>query len=944
MLEDIIQRLRPTIILLQESRRLDDTFKADMARAGFKSIVCPRDSDPSSGGVAVIYDATLFKPDVAPPVADCSGNMESIVLPLVHVASGISIKIGNLYSPPDSAARPIEPTATASKFKAMVEADCHYIFGDLNARQSSWEPYHPRGPSPLSARLPRFASPPRRHREGLVGPGPQRPDVPRSLQPRCLCGARCHRWTLASVALRIQPSRSPRCPCYGSPPGWSPHASRCVEAPVRPSSTTVRLCLVGSPSPVPVAPQSVVLVGEAPGYVEHLSPRPARSVSQRGDQKGHPTRLEPRTFAHFAAATTAVDYRQRAFEFMSSGDPGDVAIAQRLFHRAREILSDGIEKLANTPLGVHRTMRAMSLPASIPSTLYHGREKWDSRAKQLSGFASLYASKHAPTDGRTPPRLSAAVDHLLRNVDCTGIPRISRNEIIGSLWCSQLGKALDPEGFLVEHLRHAPQEFIDRLVELFNQVLFTGIVPKQWLESVVAPLYKDGKDPLQATSYRPVALTSIICRTFERIVLWRTMKTIALSHSQFGFRSSTSTEVPLSMVVLFIADAFRTASQSRRGSTSMNQNSVVALSIDFTDAFCRVSKESVATKFIGMGGHEIYARFIYNWMSNRTLRARVDGYLSDPVAIILGAPQGSILGPFIWLIEVDELIGILSAKLTECVPLETSVDYNASSRANFDGGSTRPRQPFMQAQFADDGIMLVATANPLSMIAALRPVVDRLGRWAIEHDIPISPKSKIHILTRNSDAIITAAEIGAKFGGNNAIRCAGVVVEVTTQPMKFLGLWFDGRLSWTHHAQQLEAKVAVRLRHIAQASLVLFPANARMVFDTYIEPLITYGLSVLWFRAGDPAKETIQRIRIAAARSIVQAHPSAASRNVLDAAGLPSLDAMAAEKGAILAEKIMARPPTCPARTLWELGDPAVSDHFHKALPPELPRSRCSCR
>ena len=196
------------------------------------------------------------------------------------------------------------------------------------------------------------------------------------------------------------------------------------------------------------------------------------------------------------------------------------------------------------------------------------------------------------------------------------------------------------------------------LVDLFDVVLRAGRIPKIWKCAMVTPLLKAGKPAELASSYRPVAITSLLCRTLERVLLRRVEQTIKFSDEQHGFRAGRSCVEPLLEKTLAMIDAF----MKRRDGTKMT---TLMLAFDFSSAFCRITPERVAEQFVLLGGEQRYAHLLRDFMSGRKLRVRVKNMLSGWRLLDIGVPQGSVLGPLCWSLVCEIVINELRAAIRE---------------------------------------------------------------------------------------------------------------------------------------------------------------------------------------------------------------------------------------------------------------------------------------
>ena len=209
------------------------------------------------------------------------------------------------------------------------------------------------------------------------------------------------------------------------------------------------------------------------------------------------------------------------------------------------------------------------------------------------------------------------------------------------------------------------------LARVFNLSLKEGVVPFEWKEANIIPLFKKGSRN-KSENYRPVSLTSVICKLLERLIKDHMVEFLVkhklLNSSQHGFLKARSC---LTNMLCFLEEITKWIDVG---------SPVDIIYLDFQKAFDKVPHQRLLLKLKVHGIGDSITDWIEQWLTDRRQRVVVDGEVSNWKSVLSGVPQGSVLGPILFLTYINDLDDSITSNV-----LKSADDTKLFRMVNTDG-------------------------------------------------------------------------------------------------------------------------------------------------------------------------------------------------------------------------------------------------------------------
>ena len=389
---------------------------------------------------------------------------------------------------------------------------------------------------------------------------------------------------------------------------------------------------------------------------------------------------------------------------------------------------------------------------------------------------------------------------------------ITQEEVIDSIKCLKIGKASGPDGIDNRILKETIYQLSYPFCDLFNSCLNTSKMPSCWKIANVCPIFKKG-DPSLASNYRPISLLNTIEKVFERILYKHIFNFLRANSffapTQSGFLPGDSTVNQLTYMYNTFCKALDNGLEVR------------VVFFDISKAFDQVWHKGVLCKLQQAGIRGNLLSFLSNYLADRKQLVILPGSHSSPIEILAGVPQGSILGPLMFLVYINDIIA----------------DINAHIHL-----------------FADDTSLFMVVNSPNTTATVLQSDIDKISSWADKWLVCFNPLK--------SESMLISRKINKP--SHPPLNMQNVNIPIV-DVHKHLGVFMSNDCTWHVHISFIKEKAWARVHIMRRLKLMLDRNTLEKIYFSFIRPLIEYSDAV-FDNCTQCEKDELEKIQNEAAR------------------------------------------------------------------------------
>ena len=364
------------------------------------------------------------------------------------------------------------------------------------------------------------------------------------------------------------------------------------------------------------------------------------------------------------------------------------------------------------------------------------------------------------------------------------------SEVICLLKELNIAKATGLDSIPAKMIKIATPVIAKPFTHIINTSLESGVVPSSMKIAKVMPLFKKGSTKF-CSNYRPISILSVFSKVLEKAINKQIMTHLEnnkiLTDMQFGFRKNKSTSSALIELTNNVLKAFN------------DGKCVLGVFLDFSKAFDTLDFKILKRKLHNLNFNELAVNWIINFLTNRKQLTIINETYSEPLYLKCGVPQGSVLGPTLFLIYINDLTQITTL--------------------------------FSPILYADDTNLFLESANLNELVPEINNELCLIQNWCEQNKLTIN-------VEKTNFVILKKFQNKFKFETDSIKMFGKTLTQKDT--IKFLGVHLDCHLNWKTHINNLLTQLRPSTGLLYRCSQYL-PRNVLLlIYNSFIHSRLTY--------------------------------------------------------------------------------------------------------
>ncbi len=481
----------------------------------------------------------------------------------------------------------------------------------------------------------------------------------------------------------------------------------------------------------------------------------------------------------------------------------EIRKAKKLYYDAQfKTFSNDMKKTWSLINTVIKKQRAKN---DVPKVFHDEHRTYNSFSEIAQGFNDFFINVGPRLASSIPDSINSFESYLgdPHNIDFS-FRNITEDIVYKTLSNLKSKSSVGKDKISMSLLKEIMPMIISPIVHLFNLSLNTGFIPDIYKCARVIPIYKSGP-PDQFDNYRPISLLPALSKVLEKIVAFQMIKflesqNIFYAH-QYGFRKNRDTQQPLVQLLNKVYE----------GLNKSTSEYTLSIFLDLRKAFDTCDINILIRKLNHYGFRGTPLKWFKNYLTGRKQYVEIEGFKSNEKVITHGVPQGSVLGPILFLLYINDF--------PQATDLYSSL-------------------------FADDTMLTKSMSNVDNLNDIANNELIKVSNWFKANKLSLNiSKTKFMIFRHEKMPKVNNFKL---FIDNIEIERIGN--DYGTKSFKFVGISLDELLNWNQHINNVNNKISSALYALNQVKKILPMKTLKTIYNSILQPHLQYSV-ITWGNA-----------------------------------------------------------------------------------------------